>query len=91
MCFPIFVFARRSADMSAENVEHHSAPLFVFRVFYQMEEFVGSAYTHRVRFMPQVFNGIFQALLPLPLLGFRYSIGLRSRLKTLFFSFNPFE
>ena len=29
--------------------------------------------------MPQVFNGVFQAILPLSLLGFRYSIGLRSR------------
>ena len=29
--------------------------------------------------MPQVFNGVFQAILPLPLLSFQYSIGLRFR------------
>ena len=42
-----------------------------------MEKFVGSSQTHRAFAVPQVFNGVFHALLPLPLLGLRHSIGLR--------------
>ena len=34
-----------------------------------MKEFVGSAPAHGFFFIPQVFNGVFQAFLPLPLLG----------------------
>lgn len=34
-----------------------------------MEEFVGTAQTHGVGLMSQVFNGVFQAFLPLPLFG----------------------
>ena len=67
MRFPILAFARYPADVAAEDVEHGSAELFC--ITRQVEEFVGTAQAHGVRLMPQVLNGIFQAFLPLPLLG----------------------
>ena len=58
--------------MSAENIQHRLSQFFgvwVLGVSRQMEKFVGSTHPHRVGFMPQVFNGVFQALLPLALFG----------------------
>ena len=35
----------------------------------QMEQFVSPTQAHGVRFVPEVLNGVFETLLPLPLFG----------------------
>ena len=58
--FSIFSFTRCPADMGAENVHDGLAQIFI--VLHQMEEFVGTAQAHRVRVVPQVFDGILQTV-----------------------------
>ncbi len=41
-----------------------------------MEQFVGTTQTHRDRFMPQMFNGVFQSFLPMSLFCCFCGLGL---------------
>ena len=65
--------------MGAENVQDGLTP--PFSIFRQMEQFISPTQTYRVRCVSQVLNGIFQALLPLPLLG--VLVGFRLFLRRL--------
>ena len=67
MFFSVLFFPRRPADVGTENIQDGLTQ--VFGILRQMKKLVGTTQTHGVGLMPQVFNGVFQAFLPLPLFG----------------------